>query len=156
MKTSAHLSSDRKYRYSLWRTWNESKPHVLFICLNPSTADETQDDRTVTRCIAFAKSWGYGAVCIANLFAYRSRKRSTLEKVDDPVGPENDKWIKKLSKDAGLTVVAWGESGSLLGRDKEVLAMLHEPHCLATTKKGCPKHPLYSSGNLTPKPFGAS
>ena len=90
MKTDAKLSECRKYRYALWRTWDETKPHVMIIGLNPSTADETKDDPTITRCINFAKSWGYGGVCMANLFAYRATEPTVMKGSTDPVGTEND------------------------------------------------------------------
>ena len=70
MKSGAIFSSCRKYRYALWRNWDETKPCVMIIGLNPSTADENENDPTITRCINFAKSWGYGGVCVTNLFAY--------------------------------------------------------------------------------------
>ena len=70
LKTDAEFSACRKYRYALWRTWDESKPYPMIIGLNPSTADENENDPTITRCINFAKSWGYGGVCVINLFVY--------------------------------------------------------------------------------------
>ena len=72
MKKDAVLSEDRKYRYLLSRNWDDTKPTVLFIGLNPSTADEKEDDPTINKCISYAKSWGYGKVLMANLFAFRS------------------------------------------------------------------------------------
>ena len=70
LKTDAKFSACRKYRYALWRNWDGSKPYAMIIGLNPSTADENENDPTITRCINFAKSWGYGGVCVTNLFAY--------------------------------------------------------------------------------------
>ena len=64
IKKSATFSECRKYRYSLWRVWDESLPFVLFIGLNPSTADEIEDDPTIRRCINFTKEWGYGGMCM--------------------------------------------------------------------------------------------
>jgi hypothetical protein len=143
VRSSAKLSSCRKYRYTLMRTWDESKPSVMFVGLNPSTADAKIDDPTVRRCIGFARRWGFGKLVLTNLFAFRSTDPALLEDIADPVGPENDHWIAQSSRVADLTVVAWGVHGSLLERDQEVLAQLHEPHCLGTTKSGAPRHPLY-------------
>ena len=58
MKKDAVLSEDRKYRYLLSRNWDDTKPTALFIGLNPSTADEKEDDPTINKCISYAKSWG--------------------------------------------------------------------------------------------------
>ena len=85
-KAGAEFSKDRKYRYRLWREWNKTKPAVLFVMLNPSTADELVLDSTVSRCLSFAKEWGYGRLEVANLFALRATDPKELNKVEDPVG----------------------------------------------------------------------
>ena len=121
MKTDAKLSECRQYRYALWRTWDDSKPYAMFVGLNPSTADETDDDPTIRRCIVFAKDWGYGGLCMANLFAYRATDPSNMFSAQDPIGPQNDVWLERLAKDAGIVVAAWGNHGGHLGRSKIVL-----------------------------------
>jgi hypothetical protein len=127
MKTDAKLSDCRKYRYALWRTWDESKSYAVFVGLNPSKADETEDDPTIIRCINFAKEWGYGGLRMTNLFAYRATEPNEMMSAQDPVGSENDIWLKNLAKDAGVIVAAWGNNGNYLGRSKEVLMMLPNP-----------------------------
>ena len=92
LKNTAKLSECRKYRFALWRTWDDSKPYVMFVGLNPSTADETTDDPTLTRCINYAKSWGFGGVCMANIFAYRATEPSDMKAATDPIGSENNDW----------------------------------------------------------------
>lgn len=153
MKTDAKLSDCRKYRYALWRIWDESKSYAMFIGLNPSTADETEDDPTIRRCITFAKTWGYGGLCMANLFAYRATAPSEMMSAQNPVGPENDIWLKNLAKDAGILVAAWGNNGTYLGRSKEVLMILPNLKYLKLNKSGEPAHPLYQSGTATPMPM---
>ena len=150
MKNTAKLSEDRKYRYALWRTWDDSKAFVMFIGLNPSTADEDTDDPTLTRCINYAKSWGYGGVCMANLFAFRATEPSDMKASKDPVGRENNKWLKKLAKDAGLVVAAWGNDGSYLRRSKQVEKLIPNLYCLKLNKSGEPAHPLYQPANRQP------
>ena len=71
MQAGAEFSPCRRYRLTLRRRW-DSAPQVLFGLLNPSTADESRDDPTVRRCIGLARSWGYGALAIGNLFAFRT------------------------------------------------------------------------------------
>lgn len=94
MKTSATISPCQQYRYELRRVWDESEPLVLFVCLNPSIANAEIEDNTSRVCINYAKRWGYGGLLIGNLFAHRSKDQSALYKVSDPVGPENDVWLK--------------------------------------------------------------
>lgn len=154
MKNTAKLSDCRKYRYALWRTWDESKPYVLFIGLNPSTADEESDDSTLTRCINYAKEWGYGGVCMGNLFAFRATAPSVMKVSKDPVGHENNEWLIKLAKEAGLVIAAWGNDGSYLGRSKQVIELLPNLLCLKMNKSGEPAHPLYQKADLQPVPMG--
>jgi hypothetical protein len=142
-KKSAVFSSCRKYRYSLTRSWNLTENYVLFIGLNPSIADEMVDDPTLTRCINFAKDWGYGGLIMVNLFAYMSTYPSELKKAKLPVGKENNKYILKSHQNSQLTVVAWGNDGYFLERDKEVLTIISNPMCLNINKSGQPAHPLY-------------
>ena len=149
----AKLSDCRKYRYALWRTWDDSKPYVMIVGLNPSTADEARDDPTLTKCIKFAKYWGYGGVCMANLFAFRATKPSDMMASSDPVGLENDSWLSKLSKDAGIVVAAWGNDGSHLGRSSAIKAMLPNLHYIKMNKSGEPAHPLYLRSSLVPTPM---
>jgi len=150
LKADAKLSDCRNYRFALWRTWDESKPFAMIIGLNPSTADETTDDPTLTRCINFAKSWGYGGVCMTNLFAYRATEPSKMKAQKKPIGSENDVWLAKLAKQAGIVVAAWGNDGAFLNRSTVVKSMLPNLHCLKMNKSGEPAHPLYLKADLKP------
>ncbi len=143
MQRTARFSPCSRYRYSLSRTWDKSLPRVLFIGLNPSTADDQCDDPTVRRCIGFAQRWGYGGLILVNLFAYRTTDPTGLTEVNDPVGPDNDRWIAIEQTRAERVVAAWGNHGVLLNRDNAVLENLTQVYCLGITKPGCPRHPLY-------------
>ncbi|MEI8025274.1 MAG: DUF1643 domain-containing protein [Pseudomonadota bacterium] len=156
MKKSADFSADRVYRYALYRVWDEALPLAMFVGLNPSTADEVEDDRTICRCINFSKSWGYGGLIMANLFAYRSKDPSKLNSApnNDPIGPENNDWIIKLQSRCKLVLIAWGTNGALNERNKAVLKLLDSPYCLGITKHGHPRHPLYVRGEIKPIEFG--
>ena len=145
---NATFSSCRTYRYSLSRIWDKKKEYVLFIGLNPSTADEEVDDPTIRRCINYAKNWGYGGFIMVNLFAYRSTLPSKLKKVKYPIGSENDKYIVTLSKKADITVAVWGNNGNLYSRDKQVLSLIPSLMCLKINKSGQPAHPLYLKKGL--------
>ena len=58
MQKDAFLSEDRMYRYGLSRVWDKSRPYVLYIGLNPSTADENKDDPTIRRSVDYVCKWG--------------------------------------------------------------------------------------------------
>lgn len=143
--TGATFSPCRIYRYALWRIWDDTKPFAMFIGLNPSTADEIENDPTVRRCINFAKSWGCGGLYMTNIFAFRSTDRSVMKSHPLPIGDENDKYLLELALAAGVIVCAWGTDGAHLGRGEQVKSLLstHELMCLNHTKHGHPQHPLY-------------
>jgi hypothetical protein len=126
----------------------------MFIGLNPSTANELEDDPTIRRCMKFAHSWGYGSLVMANLFAFRSTDPENLTTAPDPIGPENDRFLSTLSSEAGIIVAGWGVNGTLMDRAEHVLNLLRqagkEIHCLGVTKHGLPRHPLYLSKARTP------
>lgn len=158
-EATASLSPCKRYRYRLTRLWDYDKPGVLFILLNPSTADGRQDDPTVRRCVGFAREWGAGRLWIINLFALRATNpRELLADPADAVGPHNDDCIYQALRcfddRADLIVCGWGNWGShklLRPRRDDVLRMLPvETNCLAITSTGDPKHPLYCKSALGP------
>lgn len=152
--TGAVLSDDREYRYRLWRTWNLDEPTLAFFMLNPSTADETEDDNTIRRCIGYAKDWGYGKLVVGNLFAYRTSEPEDLRDHPDPVGPANDRHLRAICDEADRVIAAWGTDGSLQGREREVVELLDcDLEALNITKDGHPNHPLYQPKDAEPVPF---
>lgn len=132
------------YRYSLIRHWGAGKRCVLFVGLNPSTADATHDDPTVRRMMGFARSWGYDGLWVANIFALRSTDPKSLARHADPVGRHNDAWIRGMARHANCVVAAWGDGGRLHSRAVQVAAWLGgNARCLGVTALGEPRHPLY-------------
>lgn len=150
----AAFSPCRRYRYALWRQWGDSADYAAVVGLNPSTADATTDDPTIRRCIAFARHWGYGGLCMVNLFAFRATRPDALLSPTDPVGPENDQWLRFCCATAGVIVAAWGRRGGLLGRDQAVRELLPPLQVLRLGKTASPLHPLYLPGSLRPIPWG--
>ncbi len=150
-QSGAILSDCKLYRYRLWRIWDEKKPLVLFIMLNPSTADAMQDDPTIRRCINFAHTWGYGGIMVGNLFAYRSTDPKELLNVENPVGEDNNRHILEMHAQCKLTVCAWGnvktKAKPLIGIDNSEL------YYLELTNSNNPRHPLYVKGDVLPKKF---
>jgi hypothetical protein len=87
MRRHATISDCGKFRYRLWRKWGSGSP-LLFVMLNPSTADGEQDDATIRRCLRFAMAHDFGELEVVNLYAYRCT---------DPQGAAPD----RLSSGAG-------------------------------------------------------
>lgn len=151
----AVISADGRYRYRLGRMWGRViDPTVLFVMLNPSTADATVDDNTIRRCIGFAKSWGFGHLLVGNKYAFRSTDPEVLKKMSqsDAVGPENHTHLTDMANLCSLIVCAWGNPG---GRMLPTALMPHAGKChhLGLTMSGAPKHPLYLPAELKPTPW---
>lgn len=143
----AVYSDCERYRYSLTRVWDEGGRKVLFIMLNPSTATEIQNDPTVERCERRARTLGFGAFQVTNIFAWRDTDPKNMRAAVEPVGPENDATILNGCGWADMIICAWGTHGAHLQRGQQVEKLLRatsEPlYQLGLTKDGHPKHPLY-------------
>jgi hypothetical protein len=152
---TAIISDCGTYRYTLTRPATQRNPYkgtALFIMLNPSKADAVLDDHTIRRCRRFAESWDCNGIVVANLYALRSTKPAALWEHHDPVGPENDYYLRKLALEFETVVFAWGTNArpdrvkqvydifTKTGRNRQVL-------CLGTTANGSPRHPLYVKGD---------
>ena len=157
MKKDAFIDNSKKYRYMLMRQWNKDETNfVNFIMLNPSTADDKTDDPTIKSCIKLAQNWKFDGLYVTNLFALRSTDPKKLKTTKNPIGKENNKFIKKYASLCKLVVIAWGNKGTLFNRDKEVIKLLNkipEIHCIKKTKTGHPIHPLYTNRKTIPIKF---
>lgn len=146
--TGATFSDDRRHRYDLWRTWDKRLPRFIVIGLNPSTADETEDDPTIRRCIGFAFRERMGGLVMLNLFGFRATDPKVMRAESEPIGPHNDATIARwVTTPGAIVVAAWGVNGSHRDRDVQVCAAIHaldvEVLCFGTSAGGFPLHPLY-------------
>lgn len=144
--TGAVFSDDHKYRYALWRKWKlNSTNHIMFIGLNPSRANETFNDPTITRLINFSKDWGYDGMYMANLFAWRTPYTEYLKSMDltPYVGDNTDGWIQLMAADSSHVVICYG-AFDVIKRDIAVIKLIDKPlFCFGKNANGSPKHPLY-------------
>ena len=151
MKKRATISDCNRYRYELLREWDKDKEKVLFIMLNPSTADGDKNDLTTIRCINFAKKWGYGGLMIGNIYPFRAKRPKDLRKWTNNCGREEYKalfgnidHINDMINQCDLTVCAWGCNHPGI---PEMLEYTSGLHYLELCDDGItPKHPL---GNLS-------
>lgn len=160
-RTDAVLSADGIYRYELTRMWSDLNAFLqrplTFIMLNPSTADAEVDDPTIRRCMGFARREGLDGIRVVNLYALRATDPKALRGHPDPVGPENDHYIRKALLRAYNTmtpvVCAWGTSANpdRIRYIERLIARGETSPCgcttravaLGVTKDGHPRHPLY-------------
>lgn len=149
---SAVISDCGAYRYLLKRKPAQMRPGAstaLFIMLNPSTADAELDDPTIRRCRGFAERWDCAGIVVANLYGLRSTDPKALLTVADPIGPDNDNWLRKLAWEYESVVFAWGANAPAKRAAEvvEIFSTINPRHrrmwCLGQTKNGSPKHPLY-------------
>jgi hypothetical protein len=143
----AIFSEFRTYRYVLWRIWNDSLPKVMFIGLNPSTANENKSDPTINRIKSMVKSWGYGGFYMLNLFTYITAYPEELKKCGDPVGL-SDYYLLEYAKKSEKIIFAWGNFKEAKKRAKEVEKLFPDAYCLVKNKDGSPRHPLYIKSGI--------
>lgn len=144
----AEVSACGLYRYRLWRAWAPG-PRMLWVMLNPSTADSADDDHTIRKCIGFAKRMNLPGIEVVNLFAWRDRDPRTLRAAFDPVGPDNDAAILTEAHAAAVVVFGWGgfRWEGVRPRAAAVQKMIHAhtgkaPLSFGVTAYGDPRHPL--------------
>ncbi len=152
MIKDAHISVCGKYRYRLFRQWDTqtARMPVMWIMLNPSTADANVDDPTIRRCIEFSKRWGFGSMFVGNLFGYRATNPKELRTQGFAlsVGPDNSWHLDSMAQQSAKIIVAWGNGGFYPRPDV--------PFCpggrwhLGKTNSGEPKHPLARGKSFIP------
>src|SRR3989441_9105308 len=91
--SGAVFSKCRRWRYLLWRRWDEKRPSANFLMLNPSTADETQLDPSCTRARDYAARLGFGGLFVTNIFARRATGHGGMKAARDPGGRGNERAI---------------------------------------------------------------
>lgn len=158
VKRWATVSDCGRYRYTLGRRWAEGSL-LLWLLLNPSTADHRRDDATARVVEGFSRRLGFGGYQIGNPYAVIETDSRRLFTHEDPVGPENDFWIHELLRSretASYVVCGWGDVGAG-ERTRSVLRTIveagREPRALALTKAGNPGHPLRKRAELVPQPW---
>jgi hypothetical protein len=154
----ADFSPCQKYRYRLWRIWDDG-PLLNFCMLNPSVAGHVDNDPTVERCERRARMWGYGGLLVTNIFAYCATDPQDMKAAGDPIGPGNDEAIigAILNPRGVFVICAWGSHGTHMGRGRQVLELLKShtiaTYCLRVNSDGQPAHPLYLPFKLEPAPY---
>ena len=143
-----------RFRYWLHRELaSDGRDGLVFVMLNPSTADQDNDDPTVRRCMAFGREWGYRELSVVNIFALRATSPDDLRRHgSEAIGGRNDevlRWMRQ-QRTTSMVVAAWGNQGTHLNRDAAAMAIIGPAMALGMTKRGCPKHPLYVRHSTQP------
>lgn len=143
------------YRYVLARKVGPGNRRLLFVMLNPSTATHEVPDRTVSRCVGFARRLDCGWLDVGNAYAYRSTDPKQLWRVEDPVGPANDWALQMLAARADIIICGWGTNArpDRVAAVKPILKAARPLYALRLTQGGHPEHPLYVPGSRSPVIF---
>lgn len=155
---TAILSPCRLYRYRLERSvgLSGSGPTFAFFGVNPSTADELDDDATVRKWIGFTKTWGGSRFIVGNVWPLRSTDVRALARSPrwKDIARENWAHLECIVRQADVLVPCWGDRGklpaSMHGELDRLRAWLvtnghaqgKQVRCFGLTKSGDPKHPL--------------
>jgi hypothetical protein len=151
LENACHFSADRRHRYTLLHRINPlfGGRLIMWIGLNPSTADEQQLDPTLTRIRSFSEREGFDGFLMTNIFGFRATDPKVMRSTRDAVGPENDEALRAAARRCEIIVAAWGAHGIHQDRALAVVKLFpgRELWCLGTTKDGHPRHPLYVAGH---------
>lgn len=140
----SHFSNDGKHRLWLLRSWEENPKMILFIGLNPSTANDINDDPTIRSCIRLTRHNGYGGFVICNLFSFvTANPKILIQNMKEARTVESDITLHRMIIHTHKTICAWGSWTFINVRAQQVLARIREPFCLGVNADGHPKHPLY-------------
>ncbi len=150
-----------RYRYSLRNVLEPAVGAgiVLWVMANPSIANQTELDPTLTRCERFTRAWGFAEMRVVNVRAWIATDPKDVPKDDAiAIGFDNGMHIIENARTAQLVVCGWGKLGGSAGL--RCLQLLRDekmnPHALRLNLDGSPAHPLYLPGSLKPFPMEAA
>jgi hypothetical protein len=151
MDKGAEFSECGKYRYQLWRIWDNHLPKAMCIGLNPSTANAEDDDNTIRNLCGLLIGNGFGGLYMMNLFALISPYPEDLRVCPDPI-KDNDVWLRSTQLQSDCLIFCWGSFKQAEHRSKKIITDVlipnampfsYQPFCFGRNKNGSPKHPLY-------------
>lgn len=152
MNRLAVFSEDRKYRYQLSIEWDYTLPKAMCIGLNPSTANEVDNDPTISRLVGILKHNGYGGFIMTNLFGLVSPYPEDLRTCPDPV-KENDRWMADARSQCRDVIFCWGNFKQAKYRESLIKVRYTDALCFGINKNGSPKHPLYLKQDTLTRPY---
>lgn len=160
LTSDAGISSCKRFRWWLYRdiipTIQKDYGLIVWVMMNPSTADHSKNDPTINRIMAYSRGWGYSGLLVLNIYAIRSTQQANIK---GQVGSRNDWWLSTIfefarKKDVPI-VCAWGVKHKDRGDEVRSIAKRvgKKLLCLELSTNAEPKHPLYLSKTLRPRPL---
>ena len=153
---TACFSSCGEYRYFLkqnWQSMAKAQKKLLVIMCNPSKANSTDDDRTISSVRNQAYKNCYSEMTVINLSPFIETKSESLSDKDVPtlLGDAKNYYTNNphLFQEADAVLCAWGALIKKYPKLKCGLPLIkkHIPKivpifCLELTKDGHPHHPI--------------
>lgn len=151
MLKSAKFNEDRTHRYYLSRIWDEKMSKMLFIGINPSTADGEKDDHTVSRLVKFCQSWGFGGFYIVNLYSFISPEPEDMidhynnltNKMEKALHKQNMAVALRYGRICSMITFMWGAGIPNQTQADKYIRTFRDAYCFGKTREGHPKHPLF-------------
>ena len=164
VRGDAVFSEDGRYRPLMRRWLGDAFPdrYLLFIGMNPSTADAAVNDPTCAREWTFTQREGFDAMVKANVGDYRATDpKMLLQPGVEASSPANLPAIRQAAAGAARVILCHGKLNKALapaGRALvEALTQDGVPlWCFGTNGDGSPKHPLYLRGDTAIVPWTPS
>ena len=159
----ATFSADGRRRQLMRRWLGDAFPerYMLFIGMNPSTADANVNDPTCAREWTFARREGFDAMIKANVGDYRATDPKMLLAPGVVASSlDNLPITRRAAAGADKVVLCHGKlNRALAPAGRDLIEALKEDGvalwCFGTNADGSPKHPLYLRGDTPLRPFPA-
>ena len=152
MRRGAKFNEARTHRQRLWRGWGSG--HTLTVIgMNPSTADETDNDPTAERCERRARALGYGGLIMINMMDIVETDSSKLDQIpaEERCTEANTAELLNAINSARAIetdiLCGWGRPGQKHGAVAWLATQASRAgvtlFCLRKNQDGSPAHPLY-------------
>lgn len=145
----------KEVRYALSALWDEARPLLFGIGLNPSRARADKGDKTVDRVLDLARE-NHGGLFWTNSGGQMETQAGTYVRDGRQSGPRNAEQLERvlnrlhpdeLSRDV---LIGWGHRGQTFGewRDKAAIDRRINLFTVGSLLKGRPPHPQRYPGTL--------
>lgn len=163
LRSSAEFSDGRIFRQKLMRDWTaegQQTRTILWLGMNPSTADLNFNDPSCHREFLFSRQWGYTRYLKGNILDYRAtHPRDIPRDLGAARTQRNLEAIREMAAEAESVVIA---HGNMLKRHQpaidDVLGVVAQSgaplFCLGLTGKGFPRHVLPVPANVQLQQLG--
>ncbi|GAA0735664.1 DUF1643 domain-containing protein [Clostridium oceanicum] len=108
------------FRYYYTKCWDNHKPKIIAILLNPSKATLTRNDKTLDFLTEYFINKGYGSMTILNLFSFMCTCSNKISNTKQEYEKKNWQYVKRyINKNKEKDFfIGWGNSFYSIKNDK--------------------------------------